>query len=57
MGHIQLSRLSDIILVAPATANVISKIAYGAADDLASTVGYKQANTDCTGNECENVVE
>ena len=38
MGHIQLSRLSDIILVAPATANVISKMAYGVADDLASTV-------------------
>ena len=38
MGHIQLSRLSDIILVAPATANMISKMAYGVADDLASTV-------------------
>ena len=38
MGHIQLSRLSDIILVAPATANMISKMAYGVADDLSSTV-------------------
>ena len=38
MGHIQLSRLSDVILVAPATANMISKMAYGVADDLASTV-------------------
>ena len=38
MGHIQLSRTSDLILVAPATANIISKMAYGVADDLASTV-------------------
>ena len=38
MGHIQLSRSADVILVAPATANIISKIAYGISDDLASTV-------------------
>ena len=38
MGHIQLSRVADVILVAPATANIISKIAYGVSDDLASTV-------------------
>jgi phosphopantothenoylcysteine decarboxylase/phosphopantothenate--cysteine ligase len=38
MGHIQLSRQADVILVAPATANIISKIAYGNTDDLASTV-------------------
>ena len=38
MGHIQLSRSADLILVAPATANIISKIAYGISDDLASTV-------------------
>ena len=38
MGHIQLSRMSDLIVVAPATANIISKMAYGVADDLASTV-------------------
>ena len=38
MGHIQLSRVADIILVAPATANIISKMAYGISDDLASTV-------------------
>ena len=38
MGHIQLSRLADVVLVAPATANIISKIAYGISDDLASTV-------------------
>ena len=38
MGHIQLSRMSDLILVAPATANIMSKMAYGICDDLASTV-------------------
>ena len=38
MGHIQLSRSADVILVAPATANIISKIAYGISDDLASTI-------------------
>ena len=38
MGHIQLSRSNDLILVAPATANIISKIAYGISDDLASTI-------------------
>ena len=38
MGHIQLARMADVILVAPATANIISKISHGIADDLASTV-------------------
>lgn len=38
MGHIQLSRETDLILVAPATTNIISKMAYGSCDDLASTV-------------------
>jgi len=38
MDHISLSRWSDIILIAPATANTISKISYGSADDLASTI-------------------
>ena len=38
MDHISLSRWSDLILIAPATANTISKIAFGTADDLASTV-------------------
>ena len=38
MDHISLSRWSDLILIAPATANTISKIAFGIADDLASTV-------------------
>tara|TARA_Y100001958_G_C21236559_1_gene563094 strand:+ start:281 stop:1480 length:1200 start_codon:yes stop_codon:yes gene_type:complete len=38
MDHISLSRWSDLILVAPATANTISKLSYGLADDLASTL-------------------
>jgi len=38
MDHISLSRWADIILVAPATANTISKLAQGTTDDLASTV-------------------
>jgi phosphopantothenoylcysteine decarboxylase/phosphopantothenate--cysteine ligase len=37
MGHIQLSRDADLILVAPATADLISKMAQGLANDLAST--------------------
>ena len=37
MGHIQLSREADIVLVAPATADMIAKMAQGLANDLAST--------------------
>jgi phosphopantothenoylcysteine decarboxylase/phosphopantothenate--cysteine ligase len=38
MGHIQLSRDADLILVAPATANILAKMRAGISDDLASTV-------------------
>ncbi len=38
MDHISLSRWADIIIIAPATANTISKLAQGTTDDLASTV-------------------
>ena len=38
MDHISLSRWSDLILIAPATANTIAKLSYGLSDDLASTV-------------------
>ena len=38
MDHISLSRWSDIILVAPITANTIAKLSSGCSDDLASTV-------------------
>ncbi|MEC8030252.1 MAG: bifunctional phosphopantothenoylcysteine decarboxylase/phosphopantothenate--cysteine ligase CoaBC [Pseudomonadota bacterium] len=37
MGHIQLSRNADLVLVAPATADLMAKIAQGFANDLAST--------------------
>jgi phosphopantothenoylcysteine decarboxylase/phosphopantothenate--cysteine ligase len=38
MGHIQLSRVADLIVVAPATANLMARMAAGLADDLASTL-------------------
>lgn len=37
MGHIRLSRESDLIVVAPASADIISKMSNGIANDLAST--------------------
>lgn len=38
MGHIQLSRKNDLILIAPASADIMQKMAHGVADDLASTI-------------------
>ena len=38
MGHIELSRSADLIVVAPATADLMAKMAGGRADDLASTL-------------------
>jgi phosphopantothenoylcysteine decarboxylase/phosphopantothenate--cysteine ligase len=38
MGHIQLSRAADLLVIAPATANCLAKLANGLADDLASTL-------------------
>ena len=38
MGHIELARWADLIIIAPATANTISKLAYGQADDLLTTL-------------------
>lgn len=37
MGHIELSRIADIVLVAPASADIMAKMAAGVADDLATT--------------------
>ncbi|MBV8964313.1 MAG: bifunctional phosphopantothenoylcysteine decarboxylase/phosphopantothenate--cysteine ligase CoaBC, partial [Hyphomicrobiales bacterium] len=37
MGHIELSREADLLVVAPATADLLAKMANGAANDLAST--------------------
>ena len=44
MGHIRLARDADIVLIAPATANFLAKMAHGLADDLASTICLA---TDC----------
>nr|WP_319391286.1 bifunctional phosphopantothenoylcysteine decarboxylase/phosphopantothenate--cysteine ligase CoaBC [uncultured Cohaesibacter sp.] len=38
IGHIELSRAADLVVVAPATANLIAKMANGIADDLPSTM-------------------
>jgi phosphopantothenoylcysteine decarboxylase/phosphopantothenate--cysteine ligase len=38
MGHIQLSRIADAVVVAPATADLLAKMAHGLANDLASTL-------------------
>jgi len=38
MGHIRLSRENDLIVVAPASANMLAKLCHGLADDLASTI-------------------
>jgi phosphopantothenoylcysteine decarboxylase/phosphopantothenate--cysteine ligase len=38
MGHIELARWADYILIAPATANTLAKISHGMADDLLSTL-------------------
>jgi phosphopantothenoylcysteine decarboxylase / phosphopantothenate---cysteine ligase len=37
MGHIELSRSADLVVVAPATADLMAKLAHGLANDLAST--------------------
>jgi phosphopantothenoylcysteine decarboxylase/phosphopantothenate--cysteine ligase len=38
MGHIELAKWADILLIAPATANFMAKLTYGLADDLLSTL-------------------
>ena len=38
MGHIELSRAADLVVVAPATANLLARMANGLADDLATTL-------------------
>ena len=38
MGHIELSRSADFVLVCPATADLLAKMAAGLADDLATTL-------------------
>ncbi|MDD5267407.1 MAG: bifunctional phosphopantothenoylcysteine decarboxylase/phosphopantothenate--cysteine ligase CoaBC, partial [Methylococcales bacterium] len=38
MGHISLARWADVLIIAPATANIIAKLSHGLADDLLSTL-------------------
>ena len=38
MGHIQLSRSADLVVVCPATADLLAKMAHGIADDMATTL-------------------
>jgi phosphopantothenoylcysteine decarboxylase/phosphopantothenate--cysteine ligase len=38
MGHIRLSRAADLVVVAPASADILAKMAHGRADDLATTL-------------------
>lgn len=38
IGHIQLADVADVVLIAPATANVIAKVAHGICDDLLTTL-------------------
>ncbi|RKS85925.1 phosphopantothenate-cysteine ligase /phosphopantothenoylcysteine decarboxylase [Orbus hercynius] len=38
MGHIELAKWADLILIAPSTANIIAKLAHGIADDLLTTL-------------------
>lgn len=38
MGHIELAKWADLIMIAPATANTIAKLTHGLADDLLSTI-------------------
>lgn len=38
MGHIELARWADLLLIAPATANVLARVCYGLADDLLTTL-------------------
>lgn len=38
MGHIELARWADVLLIAPATANIIAKLSHGLADDMLSTL-------------------
>ena len=44
VNHISLAKKADVVLIAPATANIIGKIANGIADDFLSTVVMAAAN-------------
>ena len=56
MGHIQLSREADLLVICPATANLLAKMAGGVADDLATTLLLAtDAGHGGPRNECEDV--
>ncbi len=57
IGHIQLSREADLLVVAPATADLMAKMAHGLADDLASdrAARHRQARARRAGHECAHV--
>ena len=57
MGHIQLARSADLVMVAPATANIMARANAGIADDLATTIllATTAKSTYGTGNESSHV--
>ena len=55
--HVALAKRADIFMVAPASANIIGKIAGGIADDMLSTTIMAMSETDRTCNEHEYVRE
>ena len=57
MGHIELSRAADLLVVAPATADLMAKMAHGHANDLASTtlLATDKRGAHCAGHECADV--
>ena len=57
MGHIELSRSADLLVVAPATADLMAKMATGQANDLATTalLATDKTGADRAGDECADV--
>ena len=59
INHIELAKQADLFLIAPASANLIGKLAHGLADDLISTVALaltaEVPKTDCTSDEYQYV--
>ena len=57
IGHIELSRAADLIVVAPASANILARMAGGLADDLATTAvaGDRQTRARRPGDERQDV--
>ena len=57
IGHIELSRAADLVVVAPASANILARMAGGLADDLATTspAGDRQTRARRPGDEREDV--